>query len=776
VADVHWKVRGLAAASAGLALSALAPGFIATAAAWPLALLALALLLSRGRGGAGGGAFAPVLVLAGLVGGLAVGEARLNAIDAGALRAAPGSRLVVEGHLVAVPRRSGGRVRAQVASSHGRVLVESREPVPDLPIGAGVRASGVLAQPPSWYEATLRRQGIAMVLRTRRLQATGKRRTGLQGRLDAIRDRAAQSLGRGIPAREAALARGFVLGQDDRIDAETVEDFRRSGLSHLLAVSGQNVLLLALLATPLLAALGIPLRSRLAWLLCLIAVYVPLAGAGPSIQRAGVMGAAALITTIAGRPGSRAYALLGACAATLALNPRASGDPGWQLSFAAVLGIHLLAAPIRSIIAASAGRGTWQRALAEGAAVTVAATLATAPLIAYHFGTVPLGSLGANLLALPAVAPSMWLGMISAGAGQFPGLPVEALNWANSLLLAYIAQVAAWFAAPSWAVVEVRIGALGVAATYAGAAILTAAGLRLAAVRRAGAVRRSRARGQRGAHRRLLAAVVLIGLLLAPIGGDSPPAALHEAHRPGLRVDILDVGQGDAIALQPADGQPVLFDAGPPAVDLAQALGEIGIERLGAVLVTHDQADHAGGVPEVLDELPVERILFPAAGASLVSAARAAGAPLLRVEQGSRFVTGDLGLEVLWPPPSEVPAPHGDPNTRSVVVLATWHQFAMLLTGDAEAEVAPVDPGPIDVLKVAHHGSEDPGLASLLRRARPELAVISVGAGNPFGHPAPGTLRTLAAAGVRILRTDRDGSVTLHVDRSGVVAISAGAD
>src|SRR4051794_17466917 len=118
---------------------------------------------------------------------------------------------------------------------------------------------------------------------------------------DEIRARAENGLGRGMPAREAELARGFVLGEDENIDAGTVEDFRRAGLSHLLAVSGQNVALLALLAMPLLAAFGMPLRARLVWVLGLIAVYVPLTGAGPSIQRAGGMGALSVVATLRGR-------------------------------------------------------------------------------------------------------------------------------------------------------------------------------------------------------------------------------------------------------------------------------------------------------------------------------------------------------------------------------------------------------------------------------------------------------------------------------------------
>ncbi len=177
-----------------------------------------------------------------------------------------------------------------------------------------------------------------------------------------------------MPEREAALARGFVLGQDDRIDAATREDFRRSGLAHLLAVSGQNVLLLCLLAWPFLALLGLTLRTRLLLLLALIAVYVPVTGAGPSIQRAAVMGAAGLLAALAERPSSRWYALLLAVGVTLALNPRAAGDVGWQLSFAAVAGILLWTGRLATLLAGDAARGSPRRAVAEGVAVTVAAT------------------------------------------------------------------------------------------------------------------------------------------------------------------------------------------------------------------------------------------------------------------------------------------------------------------------------------------------------------------------------------------------------------------
>jgi len=703
---------------------------------------------------------------------VAFGSARLDAIDAGALHGAVGERLELAGHVAAVPRRSDGAARVQVQTEHGRVQFEAPEPVPDLDVGAEVRARGVLAAPPPWLEGLLRRQGIALVLKAGAIEPTGRRRGGLQGRLDAIRVRAEDALGRGAPSREAALARGFVLGQDDSIDKRTVEDFRRSGLAHLLAVSGQNVLLLALLAAPFLAALGIPLRARLLWTIGLIAVYVPLAGAGPSIQRAGVMGAAGLVATLAGRPASRAFAVLAAAAATLALNPRAVGDVGWQLSFAAVIGIFLLTARLREAICARIGDGGWRRALAEGTAMTVAATLATAPLIAFHFDAVSAGTLAANVIALPAVAPAMWLGMIVAAAGQFPGFPVEPLNWVNSLLLAFIAQVAIWFGRPTWAYPAIELGAVGLLASYAGLAAATAIGLRAERGRRLAALRaKANAEpashpGRRIALRASVAAVVALSVLSLASGGAAGPPSR------GLRVAVLDVGQGDAILLQPPAAPAVLVDAGPPEAGLADKLRELGVGSLAAAVVTHDQSDHSGGIAELLGVLPVRRLLYARAGARLLGGARSAGTRPLRVTEGSTVRSGALRLEVLWPPDglSGTSPQGGDPNDSSLVLLARWRDFSMLLTGDAEAEAVPLDPGPLDVLKVAHHGSEDAGLGALLDRASPRLAVISVGEDNRHGHPTAATLATLARHGVRTLRTDRDGTVVLEVADGSVRA------
>jgi competence protein ComEC len=590
-----------------------------------------------------------------------------------------------------------------------------------------------------------------------------------------------------MPTREAALARGFVLGEDEGIDPSTKEDFTRAGLAHLLAVSGENVTLLALLATACLGAFGVPLRERLVWVLALIALYVPLAGSAPSIQRAGVMGAAGLLATLAGRRASTLYALGLALVVTLAIDPSVAGDVGWQLSFAAVLGIYLLAGPIRDAILSRTGAsGGWRRALAEGAGVTVAATLATAPLIAFYFEEASLTTLVANLLAMPAVAPAMWLGMVGAAAAQVPGLPLEPLNGLDALFLAYIAQVAAWCGRPSWAVAHVHLGAGGVAAAYAGmgAAIVTA--VRLARHRRLARARHGNSRavvpGMRGQMRvsrrgrRWLAGAALAALVLAAAAVVARAGSGGPAEAPyGLRVEVLDVGQGDAILLQPARAPAVLVDGGPPGDQLAAKLAEAGVERLGAAIVSHDQSDHAGGIDKLLGRFPVARLVYGAASFRLAAEAAAAGVRPLRLARGEAIRSGSLRLEALWPPPELAAAPPAgtDPNDLALVLLARWHRFSMLLTADAEAESVPIDPGPVDVLKVAHHGSDDAGLGELLDRIRPRLAVISVGAGNPYGHPTPATLGTLERHNVRTLRTDVSGTVEILV-RTTDVAVRSG--
>jgi competence protein ComEC len=690
-----------------------------------------------------------------------VGSARLAAIDRGALATPVGTEATARGFIASFPHHSQGHVDVVVDTPQGRLVVETPEPAPDLEMGSGIEASGTIRVPPDWQRDYYERLGVSRVLAASQVDVLDRSRGGLAGAIDSVRRRSEAALEDGTTQPAANLLRGFVLGEDDRIDDTTRDRFKRSGLAHLLAVSGQNVVLLAILGAAVCMALGVSLRGRLLVVLALIAVYVPLTGAGASIQRAGIMGAAGVAAALASRPASRWYALLLAAGATLAINPRAEGDIGWQLSFAAVLGILCFCAPLSRLLAGSEP-GRLRRALAEAAALTISATLATAPLTAFHFETLSVVALPANLLAVPAEAPVMWAGMLAAAAGQVSWLPAAPLTGLAGWLAGYIDQVAAWTAGPSWAQLDLGVGGLvALAAVYLVLAATLAVGLR-AAARRVG-LRLLTGVPDRGGRRLLVA----IGTGAAAIAAIAVLAGGNEAAlaRGQLRVDVLDVGQGDAILLRPAGASPILVDAGPPGADVADDLNDLGVNELGALVLTHPDLDHVGGVSALVARVAPDRVLFARLDSTSRAAAAGAGAELKQIEAGTVLRSGHLRLEVLWPPPARLGiGPPAQPNELCLVLVARWHGFRMLLTGDAEAELAPVDPGDVDVLKVAHHGSDDAGLEALLARSDPELAVISVGADNPYGHPTAATLSTLAQAGVPALRTDQAGTVELAAE------------
>jgi competence protein ComEC len=772
VSAVAAAARAAAAHPRHLLLAAVVAGLLAGPVAHELAAAAAALtglaLLRR-----------PALALAAtaaVLGGALVADARLHALDRTTLRPSLGHVVTIRADLLEPPRRAASgsvAARARVTRGPGRgeqVVVRAPRPRfgaparwPALTVGAGLAARGrlVALRPADDFQ---RRRGAHATLLARAIRATGTHRGGVAGALDRARSRAEDGIAAGLRAGEAALARGMVLGEDERLAEPVREDFRRSGLAHLLAASGQNVMLLAALALPLLAALGLGLRARLTGALLLVAAYVPLAGAGPSIQRAGVMGGAGLLAALAGRPASRAYALLLAAAATLVLNPRAAGDPGWQLSFAAVVAILLLAGRIRDALVARRVPG----AVADAGAITAAATLGTAPLLAFHFGRVSLVSLPANLLAAPAVAPIMWLGMVAAALGQVAPALAAPVNAVAAFPLAYLEWLAHAAASAPAAAVELRLDSpLALAAAYAG----LAAAVVLLARRRRGRRGRRAALGLGGAA---LAVALAVAWLGSGGGAPGPPPAGQ------LRVSFLDVGQGDATLVQHA-GAAVLVDTGPPDGPILRRLRAAGLRALDVLVVTHAQADHEGGASAVVSHYPVRLLLDGADGAAtpahraLIAAAARRGVRIVAPDAGQRVRAGPIQLDVLWPhaEPAERHAGQ-DPNQRAIVARLVDGSFSAFLPADAESDVfGSLDLAPVTALKVAHHGSVDAGLAEALARLRPQVAAIEVGRHNPYGHPTPQALGALRAV-PRVYRTDRDGTVRVAVEHGRMTVTTDG--
>jgi competence protein ComEC len=359
------------------------------------------------------------------------------------------------------------------------------------------------------------------------------------------------------------------------------------------------------------------------------------------------------------------------------------------------------------------------------------------------------------VIAAPAVAPIMWLGMAAAAAGQlgpafaapFTALAAYPLAFVGWLGEAAAGMPAATAEVPTWAV-----------------------GAGCAAVAIAIALPRSRRMVAAGAAIAVAVAVVVVRL---PSGGLPPPA--------GLRVTFLDIGQGDATLIQERRTS-VLVDTGPPDGGVVARLRHAGVRRLDLLVVTHAQADHDGGAAAVLQAMPVGMLLDGRDGVREPLGLRmAAEAQRRRVSvaapaAGETLRAGRIELRVLSPAP-EPPEDHAgeDPNQRAIVAEARVGRFRMLLTADAESDVlSTLDLAPVDVLKVSHHGSADPGLAAVLERLRPRLAAIEVGAHNTYGHPVAATLQALRAAGAAVYRTDRDGSVRLE-ERDGRLTVATHA-
>jgi competence protein ComEC len=383
--------------------------------------------------------------------------------------------------------------------------------------------------------------------------------------------------------------------------------------------------------------------------------------------------------------------------------------------------------------------------------------------MALHFGQVSLASLPANLLAAPAIAPVMWLGVLAAAAAQVAESLAAPFTALTGPLLVYLQTVARLTADTPLSVVRVDASPAAIAA--GGVAIV---GAGFAARRcwrrvRAGLTQVPPARRR---TRRLIASLGVSAVALLAIAGGVPGDATLPTARPGeLRVSFLDIGQGDATLIE-LDGTKVLVDTGPPDGPILERLEQAGVKRLDALMLTHAEADHEGAAPEVIARHRPRLIVDGGSGwpstvqRMLPAAAASARSRRMTPASGQTITIGRLRFEVLWPPARRQTT--GNPNDFALVSRLEVGAFSMLLSADAESRVTQaLGLEPVDVLKVAHHGSADPGLPALLERLKPRLAAIEVGE-NTYGHPTRSTLGALERAVPQVVRTDEDGTIRLH--------------
>jgi competence protein ComEC len=581
----------------------------------------------------------------------------------------------------------------------------------------------------------------------------------------ALRRRARAAIQGALPPVSAALLAGLLFGERTALPPEIDDGFRRAGVYHILAVSGFNVALLAAAVFAALALTPIPRRVVAALAVPVVIGFAYVVGPEPSVVRAVVMAALLLAAIVIERTPTLLNSLALAGLLILAARPLDLWEPGFQLSFAATLGIVLVASALTARLA-ERGCAHW---LAGAVAVSVGAQAFVTPLMLHHFNQLSLIGVAANLAVVPLAGLATLGGMLALLAATVSTALTQAIFdglWLVLLGLRGAVYVAARIPAAMLHLPAPPSSAM--AAFYAGLGVLVATGTEpIGSSAQAPQRERLAAAWRRPAR---MAVVILVGTAAAI---EAWPLRRPPDGR--LRVTFLDVGQGDAIVVALPDGRAVLVDTGtggPARFDIGERviapyLWNRGVRRLAILVTTHEDIDHAGGAASV-------RRLFPV-GEEWTSAGITAGSP--------RFL-GGVGLTVLNPrTPRMTDSRRGvaaNRNNNGVVLRLDYGLASLLLAADIEAEaearlLATHAPLRARVLKVAHHGARHSTGEAFLRATRPDVAVISVGARNPFGHPAPATLARLARIGARIYRTDEDGAVILETDGRELV-ITAWAD
>ncbi|HVL90656.1 MAG TPA: ComEC/Rec2 family competence protein, partial [Actinomycetota bacterium] len=766
------RMVALAAAFAfgAVASSAIAPGAPASVAAAIVAVACLsagAVAARRAHALAWSAAILAAFALAFGLAGL-----RLASLERAALAAGGRDRAdaTLQGQVLGRPAASGGSLRFAFGVAHAeidgrpmrvreRVLVTIRPPPARWPragdlltVDAGLApvrrppTSPRRAEPEAAAALRLRNEGIAARAYARDVRVTGRSRNPLIA-VAAAGQHAAEAAIAALPPREGGLLLGVTVGDTVRLDPDTEANFRATGLSHLLAVSGGN---LAMFLGAILAILGV-VRARIGTRIAVLSVatlaFMAITRFEPSVLRAGAMTAIGIGGLAAGARARSLHTLAAGCLGLMVWDPLLVHSGGFQLSALATFGLLVIAPRLRRAM----GGGT----IAAAAAVSLGAQLAVGPLIALRFHETSLVALPANMLAVPAVGPATVIGFVASALATVAEPAGRVVALAAYPFLWWMESVAATLA---------RIPGASIR-TPDGPAALIVVGASIGLI--AGAMR----------MRRLRAAPLLIGVLIVA-SFTVWSRAVAPVLPSGLRVIALDVGQGDATLVRAPNGATMLVDGGPDEALLIKRLRAHGVRRIDVVVLTHPHTDHLAGLFAAIERLPIGRAIDAGEEATQDIAARwdeypaalaARGVPRVIVRAPARFALGEATVDVLGPR-EMMRGSDADVNNNSIVLRVRYGSACALLGGEVqeEGQDALLRDEPAlrcGAFKVPHHGSAR-ALREFYAATRARIALVSVGA-NRYGHPAIAPMRWAAELGMRILRTDIHGDVTVTLGREG---------
>jgi competence protein ComEC len=662
----------------------------------------------------------------------------------------------------------------------GTVLVRAPR-YPGYDYGDELEIKGLLETPPELedfsYREYLARQDIYSILRRPQITLVGRGRgNALTKAFLAFKRQAQRVIGLILPEPQAALLTGILLGVRTGIPSDLAKAFSATGTAHIIAISGFNVSIIAGLFSGLSTRL-LGKRRAMPWALAGIIIYTILVGASASVVRAAIMGCLYVIATHYGRQTDALTSLVAAAALMTLLNPQTVWDVGFQLSFAATLGLILYTPVLQSwferLLSKVLPPGAAKRAvemLNEAFIVTLAAQITTLPLIIYHFRQLSLVTLLSNFLILPAQPGVMLWGGLATIAG-LSWLPLgQVLGWVAWLFLTYTIRTVEITASFPYA--SLNLGHVSPSLVWLYYALLA-----LATVLSRQEPLRHKSLEHRLSNRLptklLIAGLAVVAILVWVTVASLPDGKLH--------VTFFDVGEGDAIFIETPRGQQILIDGGPSPTILISALGRkmpFWDRSLDLVILTHADEDHVTGLIPVVERYRVGQVLDSGYEhdnptykhwLELISEKQI---PVRLARAGMCVETGNgVQLMILHPGPELIRYTEADSNNNSVVTRLVMGRVSFLLPGDIEEEaenmlIASGQELTSTVLKVSHHGSNTSSSAAFLKAVNPELAVISVGADNRFGHPSPQVLERLEelVGAEHVLRTDEDGTIEMVTD------------
>ena len=707
----------------------------------------------------------------GLIGCLSGATGQREAVQDCRVALTDGERLAVSGSLGAAHRPGSGPSTNPLLPLTGTTFeslpgctgeVRVRFPLhePSIPLGAQVDLAG------EWREFTNRERThwpgdprFSGFIAVQHVISTGTGSASLPLRLRRAVDERIESL---FP-RQGEMMEALVLGRREYVSKEVLDRYARSGLTHLLAISGMHVGLIA--AALLLISNAMRLNRRKAVMITIAAtwLYLLIIGAAPSALRSGIMITLALTATILQRPSAAAPIVAAAALAILAFQPLAILDPGFQLSFAGILAILFFRAPLLTLAPDKISKQKVLHSAFEAFVLGIAAFVVTAPIVAHHFGVISPISIPAGVPAIPLVSLAL-IGSVAALAIE-PLLPALASLIADGAglcldLLDTLAALAASIPYGNSEIVAPPWWSWGVAAAV-------------------GATAGNWKKKSSPRLRWLVGSGSSVAVLVAW------PATAFITGSNGFEVHFIDVGQGDAIALRTPHNRWLLIDAGPASAEFDAGARQVvpflrahGARGLDALILTHPDLDHIGGAPAVLDALPVAAVFEPghAVGKKiyeeLLSEIDVSAGEWRAARSGRSLELDGIQIDFLWPDTELVDA-YEDANQISSIMRISYGDFSLLLTGDAGVEIEEIlmdregEALAADVLKLGHHGSSTSTAAEFLDLVVPQLAIVSAGRRNRYGHPAAEVMERVQERSIPVARTDLEGSITLLIEPGG---------